>query len=83
MRVSTWYYLALLELAVLIIIALIFNLETANSVYGNIMVCIVFGTLAVAIFKTVHVYREKHPNIVYLNFIGFGCIITIISIWFV
>jgi hypothetical protein len=65
-----------------IVIAGIFGFKTENSLYAAIMLNIVFGTLAVALFKTAHVYRDKYPNIVYLNIIGAFCIAGMIYVWF-
>ena len=53
--------------AIKVIIAEIFDLETTNSLYALITLSIMFSTVLVLLIKIIIDYKEKHPILKKLN----------------
>lgn len=69
------------ELIGIIIIAVIFNFETNNSLYGSIGVTILFSTIIAFLFKIIHDYKIKHPIIKCLYILIFMLISMLLIMW--
>ena len=71
------------ELAIVMLIARIFDLETENSLYGGICATLMALTIMVFFIKIIQEYKTKYPWVNVLYFPIF--IITLMSIilWFV